>query len=64
MGDFRLKFFETGTNKRTTSKGYNRGSIKGSGFFKTAKQNKEQEIFSSMNKLVAESIQKVASKRK
>ena len=65
MGDFRLKFFETGTKKRKLKKnGANRGKIKSSYFFRTAKENKEQEIFSSMNKLVIESIQKVASKRK
>ena len=65
MGDFRLKFFETGTSERKLKKnGANRGKIKASYFIRTAKENKEKEIFSSMNKLVSESIQKVASKRK
>lgn len=66
LGDFRLKFFENGTNERNTKKGFNRGSIKNNKyhFFDTAKQSTENEIFSNINMLIAESIQKVAKKSK
>ena len=63
MGDFRLKFFELGTKQRKLKKnGANRGKIKALYFFRTAQQNKEQEVFSTMDKLLSESIQKVYNK--
>lgn len=81
MGDFRLKFFEMGTDSRKTS-GSNRASVRGKTplrrqkkaasrgrissmqFFKTAKKNKEKEIFDSLDKLISESIQRVNNKRR
>lgn len=61
MGDFRLKFFEMGTNIRQTRKGYNRGKIQDKyNFFSEAKAAKEREIFDNMNRLISESIKKVA----
>ena len=66
MGDFRLKFFELGTAKREYTKNnktHYTGSIKGLNFFNKAKASKEQEIFSSMNKLLSESIQKIAKRK-
>ena len=81
MGDFRLKFFEKGTDNRETTgsnidsvrgktpirrqkKPASRGRIEPKNFFSTAKRNKEQEIFSTLDKLVSESIQRVYNKRK
>lgn len=63
MGDFRLKFFEMGTKIRPfkTRKG-DSGKITENKFFTKARRSKEKEIFQSMNRLLSESIQKVASK--
>lgn len=63
MGDFRLKFFELGTKERTHKNGKHRtGSIRGFNFFATAKATKEHEIFNSMNRLLSDSIQRIARK--
>ena len=81
MGDFRLKFFEMGTDPRKTKgnntasvrgktpirrqkKASNRGRIEPRNFFSTAKQNKEKEIFGTLDKLISESIQRVYNKRR
>lgn len=65
LGDFRLKFFELGTKQRKLRKsGANRGRIKASYFFKTAKANKEKEIFSQMDSLISQSIQRIADKKR
>lgn len=81
MGDFRLKFFEMGTDQRKTKgnntasvrgktpirrqkKPANRGRIDSLKFFSTAKENKEQEIFGTMDKLISQSIQRVYNKRR
>lgn len=64
LGDFRLKFFEKGTVTRTLRKnGANRGVMTAHYFFKTAKANKEKEIFDSLDKLISESINRVANKK-
>lgn len=65
MGDFRLKFFEMGTKKRSyikNNKSHNTGDIKALNFFAKAQSLKEQEIFTSINKLLSESIQRIANK--
>lgn len=76
MGDFRLKFFEMGTDTRKTTgrssasvrgktplrrqrKAANRGRIEAKKFFATAKKNTEKEIFSTLDKLISQSIQRV-----
>lgn len=60
-GDPRLNWLEKGTSNRTTRKGWNRGKINnGKYFFKNAKANKEREIFSNMNRLISESIRRIA----
>lgn len=64
MGDFRLKFFEKGTNIRKTKKGYNRGNIQARYFFKSAQSATESEVFSSMEQLITESIIRVNNKYK
>ena len=54
MGDFRLKFFEKGTAIRHLRRNSaNRGRISASYFFRTAKQNKEREIFSTLDNLLS-----------
>ena len=79
MGDFRLKFFETGTKDRYTrghkitgyegrhlkrsGKGGFRGAITGKNFFKSAQKESESQVFSSIDTLLSESIQKIASKQ-
>jgi len=63
MGDFRLKFFEKGTKNRTLRKnGANRGAMTAHYFFRTAKSDKENEIFNSLDKIISESINRVANK--
>ena len=62
LGDFRLKWFEKGTNNRQTKKGYSRGAMKSTHFFKIARQNKEQEAENELQKFITESILRVAKK--
>lgn len=62
LGDFRLKWFEKGTNNRQTRKGYNRGAMKSTHFFKIARQNKEQEAENELQRFITESILRVAKK--
>lgn len=75
MGDFRLKFFEDGTKARYTQghriigysgkslkrsgKGGYKGSIIGKYFFKSAQRRSESQVFSSIDRLLTESIQKI-----
>lgn len=47
---------------RRQKKSANRGRINSMRFFSTAKQNKEKEIFDSLDKLISESIQRVYNK--
>lgn len=64
MGDFRLKFFELGTTvRRLRRNGANRGRINASYFFRTAKQNKEQEVFDTLDSLISQSIQRTSNRR-
>lgn len=49
---------------RRQRKAANRGRIESLKFFNTAKDNKEQEIFGTLDKLISESIQRVYNKRK
>lgn len=65
MGDFRLKFFEKGTAiRRLRRNGANRGRINASYFFRTAKQNKEREIFNTLDNLLSQSIQRIANRNR
>lgn len=61
MGDFRLKFFEKGTAIRQTRTGKNRGSMTAHNFFQTAKDNKEREVFNTIDNLITQSIQRIAN---
>jgi hypothetical protein len=66
MGDFRLKFFELGTNERIRKKrkysGTSTGTIKAHYFFKKARESKESEISANMNDIIEQSIRKVNEK--
>lgn len=62
LGDFRLKFFEKGTENRTTKKNAYRGSMKAHNFFDKSKRNKEREVFNTIDHLISQSIQKLAKK--
>lgn len=44
MGDFRLKFFEGGTDIRKTKKGYNRGRMKALNYFERTRNNSGKYI--------------------
>lgn len=58
LGHGYLRWFETGTAIRKTSKGYNRGSIAALNFFLNAKQSS----FSLMNKTINENVEKQINK--
>lgn len=64
LGDFRLRFFEKGTNPRETKKGYNRGQMHGTNFFSNAKLMAGKRAEESLTRCVAESIQKIFNKNK
>ena len=69
MGDFRLKFFEMGTRVRRNPirrqrVAANRGNINAAHFFRTAKTNKEREIFDNMDNLISQSIQRIANRNR
>ena len=63
MGDFRLKFFEAGTDDRFTKKRGRRGRIKPTHFFKEAKAATEEIVFSSFSKNLAKTIERIYVKR-
>lgn len=72
MKNFKMKFFEMGTKEREATtyngkalyKNRRTGSIKASHFFKRAKENKEGEVFNSIDRLISESIKKINDKYK
>ena len=64
MGDFRLKFFEMGTDERSTKKGYNRGSQKKTPFFKPALDSTEEQVFETIGKEINTQIIKKANRKK
>lgn len=78
MGDFRLKFFELGTeqrhnkckaevkrrsSRRTLDKPRNTGVMKAKYFFRDAKNQSEKKCFDEMERLLNISIQKIAKKK-
>lgn len=66
MGEFRLKFFEKGVAERHWKRVSKKGSHKSTGpitathFFQIAQQHSSQAIFSKMDRLIGESLDKVA----
>ena len=56
MKEFRLKWFEKGTQLRKTSKGWNRGSIKPKWFFASAVSQRSKEGVSNLDENIRNSI--------
>lgn len=50
MGDYRLKFFEKGTDDRSTKRGYNRGAQRKTPFFKPALDSCEEQVFKTIER--------------
>ena len=64
MKEFRLKWFEKGTQVRKTVKGYNRGSIKPKWFFKSAVDQKARESEQILDDNIRDAIIKAWENRK
>lgn len=64
MGDYRLKFFEMGTDERSTKKGYSRGSQKKTPFFKPALDSSEEQVFETIKKEIDVQIIRKANRKK
>jgi hypothetical protein len=68
MADFRLKWFEMGTDERSLKgmkrHGAFRGSMKATHFFTDAKKETETQIFAMMDETLRQSILKVATNSK
>ena len=64
MGDYRLKWFEKGTKKRKTKKGYNRGKIEEERFFDKARTAKESEVFDGLETDIKKEILKRWERKK
>lgn len=64
MGDYRLKWFEKGTKKRKTKKGYNRGKIEEERFFDKARTAKESEVFDGLENDIKKEILKRWERKK
>lgn len=58
MKEFRLKWFEKGTQIRKTSKGWNRGSISPKWFFRTAVNQRSKEAIDNLDENIRNSILK------
>lgn len=56
MKEFRLKWFEKGTQLRKTSKGWNRGSIKPKWFFASAVSQMSKQAAESLDENIRNSI--------
>lgn len=63
LGEWRLKFFEMGTNERHTRKGWKRGSIKPKWFFRNAVNQKGKEAVDNLDKNIRDSILKAWNKK-
>lgn len=63
LGDFRLKFFELGTQLRRTKAGASRGVHKRHSFFQPTVNSKMSEIESTLGRLFSESIDKIWNKK-
>lgn len=63
MKEFRLKFFEKGTQIRKTSKGWNRGSISPKWFFRTAVNQRSKEAVDNLDENIRDSILKAWNKK-
>lgn len=59
MKDFRMKFFEKGTQQRQTKKGYNRGAMVARNFFKSATEASQGSIEAAIQKSIDNSLKKL-----
>ena len=59
LKDFRLKFFEKGTQQRQTKKGYNRGAMVARNFFKSATESSWGGIEAAIQKSIDNSLKKL-----
>lgn len=64
MREFRLKWFEKGTQLRKTSKGWNRGSISPKWFFRNAVTQRQNEAMKTLDENIRNSILKAWDNRK
>lgn len=72
MKNFKLKWFESGTDEREAKtfrgkrlkKTRRTGRIKAYHFFQRARQSKEQEVLTSIDRLITESVIKINNKHK
>lgn len=62
-GSYRLIFFEGGTVKRFTRKGYNRGSIRANFFFSEAVNATETQVQDVIDRRISDSIQKINQRK-
>ena len=60
--DFRLKWFENGTQSRFTKNGWHRGKMKSSSFFNSAIETTKSEVESSLEGNYEEALQKAYNK--
>ena len=63
MKEFRLKWFEKGTQLRKTSRGWNRGSIQPKWFFRDAVNQRGNEAIKNLDENIRESILKAWNKK-
>jgi hypothetical protein len=63
LREFRLKFFEKGTQLRKTTKGWNRGEIKPKWFFATAVRQRQNEAVNNLDENIRDSILKAWNKK-
>jgi len=64
MKEFRLKWFEKGTQLRKTEKGWNRGTIQAKWFFRNAVLQKQGEAVRTLDDNIRDSILKAWSNKK
>ena len=63
MKEFRLKWFEKGTQLRKTSRGWNRGSIQPKWFFRDAVNQRGNEAIKTLDDNIRDSILKAWNKK-
>jgi hypothetical protein len=63
MGDFRLKWFEKGTQERRTKKGYARGKITATPFFSPTMQSIKPRIVEVFEKAYHDAVKRLVNKR-
>lgn len=63
MSEFRLKWFEKGTNERRTRKGWKRGSISPKWFFRNAVNQRGNEAVESLDDNIRQSILRAWEKK-